>query len=114
MPVFDFACECGWTGEMLVRSGNDAPPVCPGCGRPTKRLFSPTRALFIAEWARSENVDALRAMKARMEKDPQLRERERRAGELAAGIAEELRRDTQEVRVSNELLQRIVDAGRTR
>lgn len=99
---------------MLQFSYNDAPPLCPSCGKPTSRLFSPTNALFIAEWSRSENIDGLRAMKARMEKDPQLQERQRRADELAARIAEQERNSRDEAPVRRETLDAIVKAGRVR
>ncbi len=46
MPIFDIHCpDCGYQGELLVLSSQDA-LKCPGCGglRPQKRM-SPTSTL---------------------------------------------------------------------
>lgn len=88
MPVFDFSCECGWTGEMLQSSYNDAPPLCPLCGKPTDRLFSPTNALFIAEWSRSENIEPLRSVRDRTERDAAFAARRKFVQQVAARLNE--------------------------
>ncbi len=33
MPIYDYRChECGQVHEVFLRSIEDAPPNCPGCG----------------------------------------------------------------------------------
>jgi DNA-binding transcriptional regulator GbsR (MarR family) len=51
-----------------------------------KRLFSPTRALFIAEAHRDENIDTIRKWAHEMERNPA----RRKAAERAAQVAREL------------------------
>jgi putative FmdB family regulatory protein len=112
MPIYNFHCpSCDWAGEMLVRSYNDAPPSCPSCGAITKRLFSPTTSLFIAESYRSENVDAVRRYADRLERDESLRRRERRAQEIARKLYERL---NAEPTVSGQTMESIVEAGRVK
>lgn len=57
MPSFDFICSAGHTCTELAH-----PSVttikCPICGVPASKQFSPTRALRMAPWMRSENEDA--------------------------------------------------------
>jgi putative FmdB family regulatory protein len=86
MPTYDFYCaQCDLSFTIFIHSYNDA-AYCPNCHRPLKRLFSPTRALFIAEPFRDENIDTLRKWAHEMETDP----RRRKAAEQAAAVAREL------------------------
>jgi methyl-accepting chemotaxis protein len=57
-----------------------------------KRLFSPTRALFIAEPFRDHNIDTLRRWAHEMERNP----KRRAAAERAAAVARELNASARE------------------
>jgi putative FmdB family regulatory protein len=86
MPTYDWYCECcGLTFTVYVPSYNDA-AHCPNCHQLMKRLFSPTRALFIAEAHRDENIDTLRKWRWELERSP----KRRAAAEQAAQVAREL------------------------
>ncbi len=96
-------------GQVSSFVQRDESVTCPVCGRYAERQFSPTVALFVAEAHRAENVDAYRRYASRLERDPALQQRERRAREPACSLYERLR---SEPVVSAEVLTSIVEAGR--
>ena len=92
MPTYDFHCEhCDLVFTIFVHSYNDA-AYCPNCHQPLKRLFSPTRALFIAEPFRDHNIDTLRRWAHEMERNP----KRRAAAERVAAVARELNASARE------------------
>lgn len=52
MPVYEYCCEhCGETVELRRRwEDRDAPLRCEGCGSGCRRIWTPTRNLFIKPW----------------------------------------------------------------
>lgn len=47
MPAYDFRCtSCRHTFEVTRRAGETEAPVCPECGAPTKRVFTPVGVHF--------------------------------------------------------------------
>jgi putative FmdB family regulatory protein len=92
MPTYDWHCErCDLTFTVFVGSHNDT-ANCPNCHKPLRRLFSPTTALFIAEWSRDNNIDTLRKWSWELERSP----KRRAAAERAAQIARELNASARE------------------
>lgn len=46
VPVFLFACACGWQGDRLAETRQTHAP-CPSCGGSAAKRFSPPRMLTI-------------------------------------------------------------------
>src|SRR5947209_17370367 len=51
MPIYEYACECGYRFEALVRSADEPAPLCPACGgvprrRPASRVALIGRAVL--------------------------------------------------------------------
>jgi DNA-binding helix-hairpin-helix protein with protein kinase domain len=65
-------------------------------------LFSPTTALYIAEWSRDENIDVLRKWAHELERNPA----RRKAAERAAAVARELNASAKEWEKLDERVER--------
>jgi putative FmdB family regulatory protein len=47
MPIYEYECErCCSRFELKRRFGDDDGGVCPRCGSPARRLFSPAPIIF--------------------------------------------------------------------
>ena len=91
MPTYDFHCEsCDLTFTIFVHSYNDA-AYCPNCHQPLKRLFSPTTALFVAEWSRDHNIDTIRKWAWELERNPARRKQAAKAAQIARELNESAR-----------------------
>lgn len=40
MPIYDYRCSCGWSGELLMAVDARDGALCPNCQRCPKRLLS--------------------------------------------------------------------------
>ena len=59
MPLYDYDCDCGWTGEIICPI--DASPPCPQCDGNMKRLISSTHGINMGVGAYGYYDDNLQA-----------------------------------------------------
>lgn len=61
MPMFDFACECGYNGDRYVHTYKDKPqsPICDECGGEAKWTLSLGKGLTFFEEGRGRWIENL-------------------------------------------------------
>lgn len=61
MPIYDYRCACGWTGELWGVIGERDNMACPRCARPLERLLAAPMGKMAGQVAKGGGADRFTA-----------------------------------------------------